>query len=589
MTAVDFAAFVERLAQVSGEVILPFFRSAIGAEDKSLGGVFDPVTEADRGAEAAMRRLIGQTFPAHGVIGEEYGVDRADAEYVWVLDPIDGTKSFISGMPTWGTLIGLMHRGRPVYGMMAQPFTRERFTGDGKRARLRTLAPSRGDAPPTEWTTRTLRDPRLRLPRRGDDFDDEPGADPGRGRPRGLPTRRSEDAALALRRGLLRLLRARRGLRRPRHRDRPEAARRRGARADHRGGGRRHHDLGGRGRLEGRAHPRRGRPARLRRGAEPAEGVSLTGRRTGRTAPASARDRDAARRGRRAIRRRRPPRRLRAHRRAGRSLDGGAPREQEPGDRRRCQRRGRRREGPGAPDRRERRDRRRHRERERHRADQGGRGIDRPALSAAAQPRTIAACANAHAREPHAGERRERPGRPGEGDARRRARRQGPRGRQAPTPRRGWPRRSSDPASGLAPAKPPFDQENRRSGKSQRRKPGEQEDSADAGFHRRGRVAAAGSRRRRADQAGRADRRGDRKSASASGDVSEARSKSAARRDRHGRRGRFGRQSPADEGDEGDARAGGGRAPDEAREASRRDGREQRRARRSSRPRGGWP
>ena len=157
MTAVDFAAFVERLAQISGEVILPFFRSAIGAEDKSSGVAFDPVTEADRGAEAAMRRLIGQTFPAHGVIGEEYGQDRPDAEYVWVLDPIDGTKSFISGLPTWGTLIGLMHRGRPVYGMMAQPFTRERFYGDGRRARLRTLAVTRGDSPPAEWTTRPLR------------------------------------------------------------------------------------------------------------------------------------------------------------------------------------------------------------------------------------------------------------------------------------------------------------------------------------------------------------------------------------------------------------------------------------------------
>jgi myo-inositol-1(or 4)-monophosphatase len=156
MTAVDFAAFVERLAQISGEVILPFFRSAIGAEDKSRGGAFDPVTEADRGAEAAMRRLIGQTFPAHGIIGEEYGSDRPDAEYVWVLDPIDGTKSFISGMPTWGTLIGLMHRGRPVYGMMAQPFTRERFYGDGSRSRLRTLAPARGDLRPADWTTRTL-------------------------------------------------------------------------------------------------------------------------------------------------------------------------------------------------------------------------------------------------------------------------------------------------------------------------------------------------------------------------------------------------------------------------------------------------
>jgi myo-inositol-1(or 4)-monophosphatase len=157
MTAVDFAAFVEKLAQVSSEVILPFFRSAIGAEDKSRGGIFDPVTEADRGAESAMRRLIAQTFPAHGVIGEEYGQDRPDAEYVWVLDPIDGTKSFISGLPTWGTLIGLMHNGRPVYGMMSQPFTRERYFGDGKRARLRTLAPTRGESPPSEWTTRTLR------------------------------------------------------------------------------------------------------------------------------------------------------------------------------------------------------------------------------------------------------------------------------------------------------------------------------------------------------------------------------------------------------------------------------------------------
>ena len=195
MTAVDFAGFVDRLAQVSGEVILPFFRSTIGAEDKSRGGVFDPVTEADRGAEAAMRRLIAQTFPAHGVIGEEYGQDRPEAEYVWVLDPIDGTKSFISGLPTWGTLIGLMHRGKPVYGMMAQPFTRERFFGDGNRTRLRSLAPSRGDAPPSEWVDAGFAHARMREPRRGDGDDDQPGADPRRRRPRGLSPGRSEGAA----------------------------------------------------------------------------------------------------------------------------------------------------------------------------------------------------------------------------------------------------------------------------------------------------------------------------------------------------------------------------------------------------------
>src|SRR5262245_47305698 len=130
MTAIDFAAFVEKLATISGEAILPFFRTSLSIEDKSLGGNFDPVTAADRAAEAAMRTLIRETFPDHGVIGEEYGSERADAEYVWVLDPIDGTKSFIAGMPLWGTLIGLTRFGQPVFGMVNQPFMRERFTGD---------------------------------------------------------------------------------------------------------------------------------------------------------------------------------------------------------------------------------------------------------------------------------------------------------------------------------------------------------------------------------------------------------------------------------------------------------------------------
>lgn len=137
MSLVDIAAFVDRLADVSGEAILPFFRTSIGSEDKSRGGVFDPVTEADRAAEAAMRRLITQTFPGHGIVGEEFDDIRTDADYVWILDPIDGTKSFISGLPVWGTLIGLTHKGQPCYGMMHQPFTRERFTGDGEGAQWR--------------------------------------------------------------------------------------------------------------------------------------------------------------------------------------------------------------------------------------------------------------------------------------------------------------------------------------------------------------------------------------------------------------------------------------------------------------------
>src|SRR3984893_17774938 len=143
MTGIDLAAFVDELASVSGEAILPFFRTALSVEDKSRGHGFDPVTAADRAAETAMRSLIGRSFPAHGIIGEEFAEDRGDAEYVWVLDPIDGTKSFISGMPAWGTLIGLTHFGAPVFGMMHQPFTRERFSGDGGAARYRGPAGDR--------------------------------------------------------------------------------------------------------------------------------------------------------------------------------------------------------------------------------------------------------------------------------------------------------------------------------------------------------------------------------------------------------------------------------------------------------------
>ncbi len=134
MPAVDFAAFVDKLGDVAGTAILPFFRTAVGMEDKNKGGRFDPVTEADRAAEVAMRRLIEAQFPAHGIVGEEFGATRPEAEYVWVLDPIDGTKAFISGLPTWGVLIGLLHRGVPCYGMMVQPFTQERFVGDGSSA-----------------------------------------------------------------------------------------------------------------------------------------------------------------------------------------------------------------------------------------------------------------------------------------------------------------------------------------------------------------------------------------------------------------------------------------------------------------------
>ncbi|AZS22043.1 MULTISPECIES: histidinol-phosphatase [unclassified Caulobacter] len=137
-------AFILDLNRASAEVILPLFRADHGLEDKGAGknlprdthAAFDPVTEADRGAEAAIRKLISEHYPEHGVIGEEYGEDRPDAEFVWVLDPIDGTRAFISGLPLWTTLIGLRHQGRPVLGSIGQPFIDEVFVGHAGGSRL---------------------------------------------------------------------------------------------------------------------------------------------------------------------------------------------------------------------------------------------------------------------------------------------------------------------------------------------------------------------------------------------------------------------------------------------------------------------
>jgi myo-inositol-1(or 4)-monophosphatase len=143
MGAVDFATFVDELARAAGETIRPFFRTTLSVENKAHSGPFDPVTAADRAAEQTMRSLIQKNFPDHGIVGEEFSAERPDASYVWVLDPIDGTKSFISGMPVWGTLIGLLKDGVPVYGMMHQPFIGESFTGDGRSARYRGPAGDR--------------------------------------------------------------------------------------------------------------------------------------------------------------------------------------------------------------------------------------------------------------------------------------------------------------------------------------------------------------------------------------------------------------------------------------------------------------
>ncbi len=125
----ELETFAVELSHEAARVALPFFRGDFAQEDKGGPGAFDPVTEADRAAEAAIRRLIAARYPDHGVIGEEYGEDRPDADRVWVLDPIDGTRAFITGLPLWGTLIALNDGQRPLLGVMNQPFTGERYVG----------------------------------------------------------------------------------------------------------------------------------------------------------------------------------------------------------------------------------------------------------------------------------------------------------------------------------------------------------------------------------------------------------------------------------------------------------------------------
>lgn len=134
MRPIDLIDFMEELARSSGDAILPFFRTHLAVADKAGPGAFDPVTEADRAAEVIIRSKIRERFPEHGILGEEFGSDRADAEFVWVVDPIDGTRSFLCGLPVWGTLVGLTRNRQAVLGMMHQPYTGERFFGDGGRA-----------------------------------------------------------------------------------------------------------------------------------------------------------------------------------------------------------------------------------------------------------------------------------------------------------------------------------------------------------------------------------------------------------------------------------------------------------------------
>ena len=137
-TFAELLACAHDLADASGEVIRPYFRRQMKIENKDQGAGFDPVTAADRGAERVISRMLAKSHPHHGLTGEEYGSRNIDARLRWVVDPIDGTRSFMTGALSWGTLIGLLENEAPLLGVMDQPYVGERFWAGAKAAYMRT-------------------------------------------------------------------------------------------------------------------------------------------------------------------------------------------------------------------------------------------------------------------------------------------------------------------------------------------------------------------------------------------------------------------------------------------------------------------
>lgn len=133
----EYVEFAVHLSHLAAAEILQHFRASFDIDNKAGGDLYDPVTIADRNAETVIRNEIRRTYPDHGILGEEHGLEPGASAYTWVLDPIDGTRSFVLGQLHWGTLIALNEGPRPILGLMHQPFTRETFIGSALGGQLR--------------------------------------------------------------------------------------------------------------------------------------------------------------------------------------------------------------------------------------------------------------------------------------------------------------------------------------------------------------------------------------------------------------------------------------------------------------------
>lgn len=169
----ELQAFLLELCAAAEAETLPRFRNANTVTNKLAGG-FDPVTQADREAERVIRKHITERFPDHAIIGEEYGSQNvSESGYQWIIDPIDGTRAFISGLPLWGTLIACYRNNKPLAGVMAQPFTGEIYLSDsqeswllhaGQKHRLKTSAISELQSATLMTTSPMLFQPEKREP-----------------------------------------------------------------------------------------------------------------------------------------------------------------------------------------------------------------------------------------------------------------------------------------------------------------------------------------------------------------------------------------------------------------------------------------
>jgi myo-inositol-1(or 4)-monophosphatase len=143
----ELLAFAVEIAEAAAPIALRYFRAPLDVQNKMAGGGFDPVTRADREVETFLRDAIGKRYPTHGIFGEEHGRSAGTDAWEWIIDPIDGTRSYISGSPAWGTLIGVLRDQVPLAGVVHVPFLRETYAGsaagawmqrEGTRVPLRT-------------------------------------------------------------------------------------------------------------------------------------------------------------------------------------------------------------------------------------------------------------------------------------------------------------------------------------------------------------------------------------------------------------------------------------------------------------------